>query len=528
MKMLSYRFVLCLLVILGTIAPVFIIQAQTQARSGEGSATADNSTVIVSAGTTELRFSEISFFGPNSNWEINGTLEIWSKKIWIAPTARFSGTGKIIIHNPGDNPYYDQMAEAPTLIDGNNGIFIGVTIELRNKHNIVLSNLDDPGYGTVNPSPSHKSAALNVGADFIFAVDEGDVLLNGHDFGLSQQSRLIGYNSKRMIVTGNSIAGHVIKDFANSQPVVFPVGIAEEDYTPATLAPASASRIYVSVQDYGAASPTISAAERGMDRVWHIYADQGVQATYTLQHNRITNGVAYMDNQARIVQYAGSGNWLGDVTTLQSEGIHTRADILTVTGVSADQSWFTKLSDQRTPLQAMDDQASGTSCDPIQINVLENDKPGSSAILVNSVRIMEQPRNGFAIVNLDGSITYTANDGFTGTDYFVYEIRDEEGQTAQARVNLTIAECSFKIPNVFTPDGDGINDYFEIVGLELFDRVEVLITNRWGNEVYRNDNYRNQWSGHNLNEGVYYYQITTHKAGQQKQYISWVLLKRNL
>ena len=93
--------------------------------------TADNSTVIVQTGTTELRFSEVSYFGPNSHWEINGTLEIWSKQIWIAPTARFSGTGKIIIHNPGDNPYYEQMAAGPTQIDGNDGEFIGVTIELR-------------------------------------------------------------------------------------------------------------------------------------------------------------------------------------------------------------------------------------------------------------------------------------------------------------------------------------------------------------------------------------------------------------
>jgi len=507
--------------------------AQTQARTGEGSATADNSTVIVSAGTTELRFSEVSFFGPNTHWEINGTLEIFSKQIWIAPTARFTGTGKIIIHNPGDNPYYDQMAAGPTHIDGNNGEFIGVTIELRNPHNLVLANLTDPGYGTADPTAASKKAALNIGSNFIFAVDEGDVILNGHDFGLSQTAVLQAASggslgAKRMIVTGNSITGHVIKHFANSQPVLFPVGVSEGDYTPATIAPRSPAAIYVSVQDYSAASPAISAAERGMDRIWHIYADQGVQATYTLQHNRITNGVAYVDNRANIVQYAGSGNWVGDVTTLQGEGIHTRADILTATGVSLDQSWFTKLTDSQAPPQAIDDEMVGNSCDPIQINVLQNDKPGGSAILVNSVRIIEQPRFGMVVVNIDGSITYTANNGYTGDDYFIYGITDENGLTAEARVNMTITECNFKIPNVFTPDGDGINDFFEIVGIDLFDRVEILITNRWGNEVYRNDNYRNQWAGHNLNEGVYYYQITTHKGSQRNQYVSWVLLKRNL
>lgn len=509
-------------------------QAQSPAQTGEGSATADNSTVIVSEGTTELRFSEISFFGPNAHWEINGTLEIFSKQIWIAPTARFTGTGKIIIHNPGDNPYYELMASVPTQIDGNDGEFIGVTVELRNPNNLVLANIADPGYGTENPVTAHKSAALNIGSNFIFGVDYGDVILNGHDFGLSQTATLQASSgslgAKRMIVTGNSIAGHVIKDFAGNQPFLFPVGIAEEDYTPATIAPMSTSSVYVSVQDFGAASPTIAEAEKGMDRVWHIYASQGVQATYTLQHNRITNGTTYVDDKAEIVQYAGSGNWIGDATTIQGEGIHTRADILTVTGVSADQSWFTKLvaGDDKTPPQAMDDETVGNSCEPIHVSVLANDQPGSSAILVNSVRIVEQPRNGTVQVNMDGSITYYANKNYVGEETFRYEIEDEEGQTATATVLIMINECGIKIPNAFTPNGDGVNDYFVIPGSERFDRMELSIFNRWGNEVYRSNNYNNDWAGLNLHEGVYYYQLRAYESGRLVYQDGWVLLRRNL
>lgn len=506
--------------------------AQTQAQTGAGSATADNSTVIVQTGTTELRFSEVSYFGPNSHWEINGTLEIWSKEIWIAPTARFSGTGKIIIHNPGDNPYYEQMAAGPTRIDGNNGEFIGVTIELRNPYNLVLADIGDPGYGITEPSEASKTAALNIGADFIFAVDNGDVILNGNDFGLSETATLSAsaggtLGSKRMIVTGNSIAGHVIKHFGNNQATLFPVGIAEGDYTPATIAPLANTAIYVSVQDYGAASPTISDAERGMDRVWHIYASQGVQATYTLQHNRITNGLTFVDSQAQIVQYAGSGNWLGDVTTLQGEGIHTRADILVATGVRAEDSWFTKLADGHHPPQAIPDDAVGNACEPIHINVLANDLPGSSAIVVGSVRIVTQPQHGQVTVNLDGSLTYYARNNYVGEDTLVYEITDEEGQTATATVTIHIGECGIKIPNVFTPDGDGINDFFVIPGLESQDRVTLIVFNRWGGEVYRSLDYKNDWAGRNLNEGVYYYQLRIEGTNRNIDQRGWVLLKRN-
>ncbi|MCZ4245931.1 hypothetical protein O0955_18110, partial [Pedobacter sp. HCMS5-2] len=122
-----------------------------RAQSGSGSMTVDESVVVVSAGTTEQRFSEGTYFGPKANWEINGTLEIYSKNVWIAPGATFSGTGKIIIYNPGTNPFYPAMASGPTNIDGNNGNFINLIIEHQNTENILLADVADPGYGTANP-----------------------------------------------------------------------------------------------------------------------------------------------------------------------------------------------------------------------------------------------------------------------------------------------------------------------------------------------------------------------------------------
>lgn len=232
-------------------------------------------------------------------------------------------------------------------------------------------------------------------------------------------------------------------------------------------------------------------------------------------------------NKAQIVQYAGSGNWIGDATSLAGEGVHTRADILTVAGVNEAESWFTKLAEGLLPPQAMDDEVSGIACEPIHIHVLANDQPGSSAILVRQVRVVVQPQYGSAVVNSDGSITYRARSGYLGQDSFRYEITDEEGQTAVATVYITLESCPVRVPNVFTPNGDGINDNFEIEGLEQFDRVELLVFNRWGNEVYRSTNYQNNWNGQNLLEGVYYYRLTTYQGGNRQHQEGWVLLKRN-
>ena len=75
--------------------------------------------------------------------------------------------------------------------------------------------------------------------------------------------------------------------------------------------------------------------------------------------------------------------------------------------------------------------------------------------------------------------------------------------------------CNLEIPSAITPNNDGINDFFVIPGIEYYPSNELIIFNRWGNEVYRSVNYQNDWDGtsqSNLNvggeelpTGTYYY-----------------------
>lgn len=512
-----YRLMLVCTVTIAWSIPVY-------AQTGAGSSTADNSTVTIEVGTTELRFAETCYFGPNAQWEINGTLEIWSKNIWIAPTARFTGSGKIIIHDPSTNPFYSGMTASPTLIDGNNGIEIGVPIEMRNPSNLMLSNIADPGYGTTVQTGA-KAAALNIGSSFAFSIDGGDVILNGFDFGIGQAGSLIGYNSKRMIVSGNSISGHVIKNYAGLTPFVFPIGIAENDYTPATLIPASPVILQVSVQNYAAVNLNLNAAT-GIDRVWHIYANQGVGVSYTLQHNTVTNGNSYVDQNAQIMQYAAAGYWIGGNTAIQGPAIHTRVGLMTPSNPLDNTSWFTKQNGMVGPTAVRDDKDGVVTGTSIQVNVLENDQPGSSPIVVASVKIITSPKYGVAVINADGSITYTPNSGFIGLESFEYEITDQNGLKSTAIVTVKVIDKDIHIPNVITPDGDGKNDYLILVGKENYDRAEVEFYNRWGNQVYLNKDYKNDWNGDKLNEGTYYYNIRFIKGATTTIRKGWVLIKR--
>jgi gliding motility-associated-like protein len=70
------------------------------------------------------------------------------------------------------------------------------------------------------------------------------------------------------------------------------------------------------------------------------------------------------------------------------------------------------------------------------------------------------------------------------------------------------------IPNVFTPNGDGYNDFFVISGIDTYSGSEVTIFSRWGQKVYEKVNYDNDmpWDGkdmqgNQLADGVYFYVI---------------------
>lgn len=71
------------------------------------------------------------------------------------------------------------------------------------------------------------------------------------------------------------------------------------------------------------------------------------------------------------------------------------------------------------------------------------------------------------------------------------------------------------IPNVFTPNGDGKNDTFEIPGLDQYAENELTIINRWGSTVYQKKSYKNEWDGSSLNEGTYFYLLKIKSASNK-------------
>ncbi len=77
-------------------------------------------------------------------------------------------------------------------------------------------------------------------------------------------------------------------------------------------------------------------------------------------------------------------------------------------------------------------------------------------------------------------------------------------------VSLDFEDPFKKIPNVFSPNKDGINDYFNINNnypASCIDDFSIVIYNRWGENVFESKDFGFQWSGEGLPVGVYFYVI---------------------
>ena len=93
---------------------------------------------------------------------------------------------------------------------------------------------------------------------------------------------------------------------------------------------------------------------------------------------------------------------------------------------------------------------------------------------------------------------------------YTLEIENEAGCRAEATVLITVRQ-RIGVPNAFTPNGDGLNDYWELKGIEAYPEAEVSVFNRWGQVIfYAKGNYGSSpfdgnLRGQSLPGGVYTY-----------------------
>ena len=90
---------------------------------------------------------------------------------------------------------------------------------------------------------------------------------------------------------------------------------------------------------------------------------------------------------------------------------------------------------------------------------------------------------------------------------------DQCPESASLEVHVN-SGCDIVIPNVITPNADGLNDAWVINGLYR-SGSSVKVFNRWGNMVFSSANYANNWRGAGLPDGTYFYEVIDGRTAQR-------------
>ncbi len=140
---------------------------------------------------------------------------------------------------------------------------------------------------------------------------------------------------------------------------------------------------------------------------------------------------------------------------------------------------------------------------------------------VKTIGIRANP--GTSIIWNTGSTTPSVS----ATREGIYWVKSESQlcgvHTDTIRVKLKACECEMFIPNSFTPNDDGRNDYFFAVSQCEYSYYSITINDRWGDTVFSSNNFNSKWDGRykgNLvPEDIYTYHIESIEKNSDKRQV---------
>lgn len=142
-----------------------------------------------------------------------------------------------------------------------------------------------------------------------------------------------------------------------------------------------------------------------------------------------------------------------------------------------------------------------------------------------------QPKGFAGTVNNIAVVTATTPYGIINMNSSSQSFANESSKTPTPSI---IPDLSIDIPEAFSPNRDGVNDRF-IILKPFGTTLDLEVFNRWGNVVYANPNYNNEWDGRGTNnfigqdlmDGGYYYTLKAKSInGNIQIFKGFVLIQR--
>ncbi|MBI1193738.1 MAG: tandem-95 repeat protein [Bacteroidetes bacterium] len=184
-----------------------------------------------------------------------------------------------------------------------------------------------------------------------------------------------------------------------------------------------------------------------------------------------------------------------------------RYQVCDLTGLCADARVTLRVDCVAAPFYAIDDAYTLAVSAEALLPVLDNDAPEAEAACL---QVLVPPSFGAVSIESNGQLRYSPSPYFAGLDSLRYSVCNADGtESAEATVKLTLYHDQLLVAGGLSPNGDGKNDVFRILGLDLYPNHTLSIVNRWGDVVFQAAPYNNDWDGlagaQVLPEGTYFY-----------------------
>ncbi|WP_247656583.1 T9SS type B sorting domain-containing protein [Maribacter sp. MMG018] len=170
------------------------------------------------------------------------------------------------------------------------------------------------------------------------------------------------------------------------------------------------------------------------------------------------------------------------------------------------------------------------------INMLEFEVEGFEPLELIAI---QENLNEITAVATGGKEGYTfyfddQDNGDDNTFYIrrtdTYTVRVVDANGCESVTTIFMEFIDIEIPNFFTPDGDGQNDIWTPINIEIFPDIFITIFDRYGREVYRFKDNQDGWDGfYNNSElptGDYWYIIKLNGEEDEREFVGHFTLYR--
>ena len=272
----------------------------------------------------------------------------------------------------------------------------------------------------------------------------------------------------------------------------------------------------------------------GAQNVWYTFTTNSVGGPVTVSMENINcPTITAMDNAMSAIILTGDGSCtpasFGPVSACESDSINfsVTSDSL----LPATQYWV-MVSGMRNP--------PATIAAQCEFNITVSG-PGMDIVNVDfdAGPDVEIPAGGSTQLNATGGTTYewSPTSGLSGNT--IPDPVAQPNETTVYTVATVINDCIYedaltvevvrlvKAVNTFTPNGDGINDTWELPELRDYPQADVSIYDRWGQRVFHSIGYREPFDGKGLPTATYYWYIQLNGiGGKSDPYTGYVTIVR--